>query len=105
MGVIVDSIQEVINIPEEKISVVPYINSKVKSEYIRGIAETGDTIKIILDILKVLTEEEFVMIKEAGKSRVHQPRVREKTEPTAKGGSPDATAIPESKEAKNEKND
>jgi purine-binding chemotaxis protein CheW len=66
MGVVVDSIQEVISIPEEKISDVPYINAKVKGDYIRGIAETGETIKIILDILKVLTEEDFVMIRDLG---------------------------------------
>jgi purine-binding chemotaxis protein CheW len=63
MGIVVDSIQEVISIPEEKISKVPYINAKIKSEYITGIAETGDTIKILLDINKVLTEEEFVLLK------------------------------------------
>jgi len=62
MGIVVDKIQEVINIPKEKISNVPYINTKIKSEYIEGIAESGETIKIILDITKVLTEEEFVLI-------------------------------------------
>ena len=64
MGIVVDSIQEVINIPEERISEVPYINAKIKSEYIQGIAETGDKIKIILDIMKVLTQEEFVILKD-----------------------------------------
>jgi purine-binding chemotaxis protein CheW len=64
MGVVVDTIQEVVNIPEEKIARVPYINAKIKSEYIRGIAEAGDKIKIVLDITRVLTDEEFVLIKE-----------------------------------------
>jgi purine-binding chemotaxis protein CheW len=63
MGLVVDSIQEVVNIPEEKITKVPYINAKIKSDYIKGIAETGETIKIILDITKVLTEEEFVALR------------------------------------------
>jgi purine-binding chemotaxis protein CheW len=78
MGVIVDSIQEVINIPEEKISEVPYINAKVKSEYIKGIAEAGDTIKIILDITSVLTQEEFVMIRDLEKSKIKVDDVKEK---------------------------
>ena len=69
MGIVVDSIQEVINIPEEKISQVPFINAKIKSEYINGIAETGESIKIVLDITKVITEEEFVMLKDIDKSR------------------------------------
>jgi purine-binding chemotaxis protein CheW len=64
MGVVVDTIQEVVNIPEEKIARVPYINAKIRSEYIRGIAEVGDKIKIVLDITKVLTDEEFVIVKE-----------------------------------------
>jgi len=70
MGVVVDTIQEVVNIPEEKIAKVPYINAKIKSEYIRGIAEVGDRIKIVLDITKVLTDEEFVMIKELDRETV-----------------------------------
>lgn len=67
MGIVVDKIQEVINFPEEKISNVPYLNAKIKSEYIKGIAEAGDTIKIILDITKVLTEDEFVFINKIDK--------------------------------------
>ncbi len=62
MGLIVDKIQEVINIPVEKISNVPYINTKIKSEYIEGIAEAEESIKIILNITKVLTQEEFILI-------------------------------------------
>ncbi|MBN1411748.1 MAG: purine-binding chemotaxis protein CheW [Spirochaetales bacterium] len=64
MGVVVDTIQEVVNIPEDRVSRVPYINAKIRSEYIRGIAEVGETIKIVLDITKVLTDEEFVLVKE-----------------------------------------
>lgn len=64
MGVVVDTIQEVVNVPEEKIARVPYINAKIRSEYIRGIAEVADKIKIVLDITKVLSDEEFVIIKE-----------------------------------------
>lgn len=63
MGIIVDTTHEVINIPEEKISKMPYINAKIKSEYIRGVAETGDSIKIVLDIARVLSDEEFVLLK------------------------------------------
>jgi purine-binding chemotaxis protein CheW len=76
MGVVVDSIQEVINIPKEKISEVPYINAKIKSEYIQGIAETGDRIKIILDITKVLSQDEFVLIKDIdGRNKRNQDKV------------------------------
>ena len=33
LGLVVDSIQEVIAIPEEKINHIPYINSRVRAEY------------------------------------------------------------------------
>jgi len=76
MGIVVDSIQEVINIPEEKISSVPYINAKIHSDYIKGIAETGDTIKIVLDIMKVLTDEEFVLVKDLDKARIGKGKAK-----------------------------
>ncbi len=82
MGIVVDSIQEVINIPEEKISKVPYINAKIKSEYIEGIAEAGKTIKIVLNITKVLTEEEFVMIKDIDKGKIYRSKTAAKNNGT-----------------------
>ena len=63
MGVVVDTIQEVIGIPAEKISEVPYVNARVRSEYIKGIAEAEKGIKIILDIAKVLSADEFETVK------------------------------------------
>lgn len=64
MGIIVDTIQEVISIPEEKISQIPYINARIKAEYIRGIANTEDGMKIILDVLKILNSDELSSVKE-----------------------------------------
>ncbi len=64
MGLVVDSIQEVINIPDNKMSKIPYINAKIKSEYIKSIANTKDGMKIVLDVLKVLNEEELATVKE-----------------------------------------
>lgn len=65
MGLVVDSIQEVIAIPEEKINALPYVNSRVKAEYIRGVADTQDGMKIVLDVVKILSDEDFVAIKAA----------------------------------------
>lgn len=64
MGVVVDTIHEVLSIPQEKIVKIPYINAKIKAEYIKGVAETTDGIKIVLDIEKVLNEDDFVLLKE-----------------------------------------
>lgn len=64
MAIIVDETNEVVAIPDELISHIPYVNSKIKSEYIEGIAEMENRIKIVLDISKVLKDEEFVIINE-----------------------------------------
>jgi purine-binding chemotaxis protein CheW len=71
MGIVVDAIQEVVSIPKEKLSKIPYINAKIKSEYIKGIADTPDGIKIVLDVQKVLNEKELAAVRET--TTVPQP--------------------------------
>ena len=63
-SIIVDRILEVINISDDNISKISYINARIKSEYIRGIANTEDGIKIILDVLKILNSDELSLMKE-----------------------------------------
>lgn len=65
MGLVVDAIQEVVSIPEDKMSKIPYINAKIRSEYIKGIADTPEGMKIILDVLKVLSDEELAAVKDS----------------------------------------
>jgi purine-binding chemotaxis protein CheW len=65
MGLVVDAIQEVISIPDDKVSKIPYINARIKSEYIKGIADTPEGMKIVLDVLKVLNDEELAVIKDS----------------------------------------
>jgi len=52
-----------LGIEADSIKKIPYLNSKIKSEFIRGIANTVDGIKIVIDIDKILSEEEFVLLK------------------------------------------
>jgi purine-binding chemotaxis protein CheW len=66
MGVVVDTILEVVGIEREKISGIEYVNARVRSEYIRGIAQSEQGVKIVLDIARVLAPEELSAIKEAG---------------------------------------
>lgn len=68
MGLVVDSIQEVISIPEEHISKAAYINAKIQSDFIKGIGNTDEGIVILLDVGKILDEDEFNMIKDIEKA-------------------------------------
>ncbi len=67
LGIVVDSIHEVVSIPEDKISRIPYINAKIKMDYISGISNTQDGIKIILDVVKILNDEDFGILKNIDK--------------------------------------
>lgn len=61
LGLIVDTIHEVINPGEGKLTQLPYINSRVKSEYIQGFIELDTQLAILLNISKILNETNFYM--------------------------------------------
>ena len=66
MGIIVDTVTEVSNIDKEDIESPPSFGTKLNTDYILGIAKGKEKVKILLDIEKVLTEEELIMIEEKG---------------------------------------
>ena len=53
-GVIVDSVDDVSNIPQEDIDAPPEFGSELSTEFIMGVAKTKTEVKIILDIHRVL---------------------------------------------------
>ncbi len=58
VGFIVDSVSEVLSIPEESIVPPPAIKSG-SNRYIKGIGKIGDEVKLILDCQKLLSEDEI----------------------------------------------
>lgn len=54
MGVIVDKVSEVADIKGEQIEEVPTFGLSGKSEYLAGIGKAKDTVKMIVDVHKVL---------------------------------------------------
>ncbi|MDR3038855.1 MAG: chemotaxis protein CheW [Candidatus Adiutrix sp.] len=59
MGIVVDTVSEVINIPGKNIEPSPNFGAGLKSEYIKGMAKARDRVIIILDIDVILTDEEL----------------------------------------------
>ena len=55
IGIVVDSVDEVLDIHDEAIEDVPEFGSAVNTEFIIGIGKIGASVKILLDIDKVLT--------------------------------------------------
>lgn len=55
-GIIVDYVQEVLDISAQQIEEAPQFGSSVDTKFILGMGKVGDSVKILLDINKVLVE-------------------------------------------------
>lgn len=61
VGLIVDSVSEVIQIPDEGISQPPKINGS-SNRFIKSIGKVGQEIKLLLDFEKLVADDEFESI-------------------------------------------
>ncbi len=59
MGIVVDSVSEVINIKPGDIAETPTFGTKMDTSYILGMAKMGTGVKILLDIDRVLSDRNF----------------------------------------------
>ncbi len=58
IGLIVDSVSEVLRIPDDLVKPAPSIATTVSSEFIKGIAEVNNRLIILLEMDKLLAENE-----------------------------------------------
>lgn len=58
IGIVVDSVSEVLNIKGENIEDTPTFGTKLDTDYILGMAKMEEGVKILLDIDKVLSTED-----------------------------------------------
>ncbi len=65
IGIVVDSVSEVLNIKGEDIEDTPTFGSKLDTEYILGMAKTEGGVKILLDIDRVLNADEISVLEKA----------------------------------------
>ena len=65
MGIVVDSVSEVLNIKGGDIEDAPNFGSRLNTDYILGMAKTGGKVKILLDIDKVLSGSELTAVSAA----------------------------------------
>lgn len=60
IGLIVDEVLEVVNIPEENVSEPPRTTRGSGGRYIQGMGKIGENVKILLNIERLLSEDELV---------------------------------------------
>lgn len=65
IGIVVDTVSEVLNIKSEDIEDTPAFGTTLDTDYILGMAKTEGGVKILLDIDKVLRADEIAMLSEA----------------------------------------
>ncbi|MCB0280742.1 MAG: purine-binding chemotaxis protein CheW [Calditrichaeota bacterium] len=59
VGLIVDQMQEVLTIPNEKIEATPTLNKSVESRYIAGLGKSAESVIILLNTQKLLFDDEL----------------------------------------------
>ncbi|MCF8106796.1 MAG: chemotaxis protein CheW, partial [Desulfohalobiaceae bacterium] len=59
MGIIVDEVSEVIDIAEKQIEPTPSLGTRLDNGFVLGMAKIESAVKMLLDIDKVLSSEEY----------------------------------------------
>ena len=59
IGLIVDTVSEVISIEEENIVPPPSLKTGFQNKYVKGIGKVGNDVKLLLDCEKILGEDEI----------------------------------------------
>ncbi len=65
IGIVVDSVSEVLNIKGEDIEDTPTFGTRLNTDYILGMAKMEGGVKILLDIDRVLSEGEITVLEKA----------------------------------------
>jgi purine-binding chemotaxis protein CheW len=62
IGIVVDAVSEVVNIKGADIEDTPDFGTRLRTDYILGMAKINGSVKILLDIDRVLTNQETLLL-------------------------------------------
>ena len=65
IGIVVDAVSEVLNVNGEDVEETPTFGAKLNTDYILGMAKMEGGVKILLDIDRVLSQEEVALLDKA----------------------------------------
>jgi purine-binding chemotaxis protein CheW len=63
-GIVVDKVSEVLNIASEAVEEAPTFGATVNTDFILGMGKIGQSVKILLDIDRVLSSDEITQLTE-----------------------------------------
>ncbi len=68
VGLIVEAIAEVVNIPSANITPPPSLGQGMsKNKYVYGLGKVGDSVKMLLDPEKLIRDDEIILLEQAAK--------------------------------------
>jgi len=65
MGMVVDEVSEVLQVNKEDIAPPPPMGTHLRTDYISGMAKINETLVILLEIDKILTTEESMVLEQS----------------------------------------
>lgn len=63
-GLIVDAVSDVLYIAKGSIATAPSFGTTINADFVKGLCKVGEKLMIVLDIDRILTQEETSLIKE-----------------------------------------
>src|SRR5262249_12707512 len=66
VGLIVDAVSDVLNIPREAIQATPDLGAEIDIRFVDGLAKAGEKLVILLDMERVLGSAEVIPLAAAG---------------------------------------
>jgi len=98
-GIVVDHVSEVLDISGEDIEESPQFGSTVNTDFILGMGKIGDSVKILLDIDKVLANVDMTVSQgsveiRTDEAKQSQPGQRQQEEPQSEQTEPEQTEQP-----------
>lgn len=64
MGLIVDTVSDILNMSTADISAAPDFGSSINTEFISGMGKAGESLVLVLNVDKVLTEDESTLLEQ-----------------------------------------
>jgi purine-binding chemotaxis protein CheW len=88
-GIVVDHVQEVLDIAGADIEEAPRFGSSVNTDFILGMGKIGETVKILLDIDKVLAGDDLTIFADTAKQDANTGKQSSKKEIENENGTED----------------
>ena len=69
IGMVVDAVSEVLELSADQIEPAPSFGNRIRADFIRGMGKVNDRLVVLLDVGRVLSDDEISLLEQAGTQR------------------------------------